>query len=87
MLFFVVAPACALLAFSPVAAHAVFTPAPPASASGVALQVGSLLDISKTDAAANHDGGEARASVLRLGGQPLFGLGGAQKGDGETAAR
>lgn len=66
------------------AAKADFTPAPPGSASGVAVQVGSLLDISKTDAAANPGGGEARASVLRLGGQPLLGLGGAQKGDGET---
>jgi hypothetical protein len=77
-------PACAVLAFAPVAARADLTPAPPSSASAVAAQVGSLLDISKTDAAANREEGEARASVLRLGGQPLFGLGGAQKGDGET---
>lgn len=81
---FITAPACAVLAFVPVAAKADFTPAPPGSASGVAAQVGSIIDISKTDAAANQAGGEARASVLRIGGQPLLGLGGEQKGDGET---
>ena len=81
---FVAAPACAVLTFAPVAAKADFTPAPPSSASGVAAQVGSIVDISKTDAAANQTSGEARASVLRIGGQPLLGLGGEQKGDGET---
>ncbi|HYH49053.1 MAG TPA: hypothetical protein VEG38_05840 [Acidimicrobiia bacterium] len=81
---FVTAPACAVLAFAPVAAKADFTPAPPSSASGVAAQVGSIVDISKTDAAASKTSGEARASVLRVGGQPLLGLGGEQKGDGET---
>lgn len=81
---FVTAPACAVLAFVPLAARADIVPAPPSSASAVAAQVGSILDISKTDAAANRDDAEARASVLRLGGQPLLGLGGAQKGDGET---
>ncbi|HET9770990.1 MAG TPA: hypothetical protein VFS16_08895 [Acidimicrobiia bacterium] len=50
----------------------------------MAVQVGSLLDISKTDAAATPEGGESRASVVRLGGEPLLGLGGTQKGDGET---
>lgn len=82
---FVAASACAVLTFAPIAARADFTtPAPPSKASAVAAQVGSLLDISKTDAAANRDSAESRASVLRLGGQTLFGLGGEQKGEGET---
>jgi hypothetical protein len=67
-----------------VAAKAEFTPAPPSSASGVAAKVGSIVDISKTDAAAGNTGGEARASVVRLGEEPLLGLGGEQKGDGKT---
>lgn len=50
----------------------------------MAAQVGSIVDISRTDAAASETGGEARASVLRVGGQPLLGLGGEQKGDGES---
>src|SRR5690349_8971572 len=81
---FVVAPACAVLTFAPLAARADFTPAPPSKASAVAAQVGSLVDISKTDAAANRDSADSRASVLRLGGQTLFGLGGEQKGEGES---
>lgn len=82
---FVAASACAVLTFAPIAARADFTtPAPPSKASAVAAQVGSIIDISKTDAAANRDSAESRASVLRLGGQTLFGLGGEQKGEGET---
>ena len=76
--------ACAALLGAPVAAHAVTTPAPPGHASGVAVQVGSLLDISKTDATADSGAPSAQASVVRLGGQPLLNLGGTQKGDGET---
>jgi hypothetical protein len=83
---FAAAPACALLALSPLAARAeITTPAPPGHASGVALQVGSLLDISKTDAVADSADPSASASVIRIGGQPLAGLGGSQKGDGEQA--
>ena len=82
---FVAASACAVLTLAPIAARAdITTPAPPSKASAVAAQVGSLLDISKTDAAANREGAESRASVLRLGGQTLLGLGGEQKGEGET---
>jgi len=77
-------PACALLVFSPFAAKAdvVSVPAPPGSASAVALQVGSLLDISKTSAVADQTTPTAEASVIRIGGQTLLGLGGSQKGDG-----
>lgn len=79
------APATALLVAAPFAAKAdVSVPAPPAKASAVAAQVGSLLDISKTSAAADQTAPTAEASVIRLGGQTLFGLGGSQKGDGQT---
>jgi LPXTG cell wall anchor motif len=74
-----------MLVVSPLAAKAeVTTPAPPGHASGVALQVGSLLDISKTDATADSGAPTATASVIRLQGQPVLNLGGAQKGDGHT---
>ena len=66
------------------AAHADFVPAPPGHASGVAAQVGSLLDISKTDATADSGASSAQASVIRLGGQPLLGLGGTQQGEGDA---
>jgi hypothetical protein len=59
-------------------------PAPPGHASGVAAQVGSILDISKTGATADSGAPSAEASVLRLGGQPLLNLGGTQHGDGDT---
>ncbi|HEV3364767.1 MAG TPA: LPXTG cell wall anchor domain-containing protein [Acidimicrobiia bacterium] len=68
-----------------VAKAAVTTPAPPGHASGVAVQVGSLLDVSKTEATADSGAPSAQASVVRVGGQPLLDLGGTQKGDGETA--
>jgi hypothetical protein len=83
-LLFIAATACTVLAVSPVVARADFVPAPPSEAHGVALQVGSLLDISKTDATAGSGTTSAQASVIRLGGQPLLDLGGVQKGDGET---
>jgi hypothetical protein len=81
----VAAPACALLVFSPFAAKADVTkvPAPPGKASAVAAQVGSLLDISKTSAVADETTPTAEASVIRIGGQTLLGLGGSQKGDGQ----
>lgn len=66
------------------AAQADVIPAPPAQASGVAAQVGSILDISKTDATAGSGTASAEASVLRLGGEPVLDLGGTQQGDGET---
>lgn len=83
------APACALLVFSPFTARAadvVEVPAPPASASAVALKLGTLLDISKTGAVA-HDTKKdpkptAEASILRLNEQVLLGLGGTQEGVG-----
>jgi hypothetical protein len=84
------APACALLVFSPFVARAadvVEIPAPPSSASAVALKLGSLLDISKTGATANDTKGDptpsADASVLRINEQVLLGLGGSQKGIGD----
>jgi len=77
-------PACALLVFSPLAAKAdVSVPAPPGSASAVALQVGSLVDISKTSAVADQTTPTADASVIRIGGQTLLGLGGSQKDEGK----
>ncbi|HKN38992.1 MAG TPA: hypothetical protein VJ456_07790 [Acidimicrobiia bacterium] len=79
-------PVCAAaLVLGPVAARADVVPAPPGSASAVAAQVGSLLDISKTGATADSGAPSADASVVRLGGQPLLGLGGTQSGDGEAA--
>lgn len=83
--FRIIAPAaCAALVFPPVAAQAVSTPAPPGQASGVAAQVGSLLDISKTGATADSGTPSAESSVVRLAGEPLLGLGGSQSGDGQT---
>jgi hypothetical protein len=77
--------ACAALALPATAAHAdVPVPAPPAQASGVAAQVGSLLDISRTGATAGTGAPTAQASVIRLQGQPVLDLGGTQSGDGET---
>ncbi|HEV3365271.1 MAG TPA: hypothetical protein VG795_14215 [Acidimicrobiia bacterium] len=81
---FAAAPACALLVFSPFSAKAdVSVPAPPGKASAVAAQVGTLLDISKTSAVADQTTPTAEASVIRIAGQTLLGLGGSQKGDGE----
>ena len=83
---FAAVPACALLVFSPFAAKAeVSVPTPPGKASAVALQIGSLLDISRTSAIADQTTPKAEASVIRIGGQTLFGLGGSQEGDGEKA--
>ena len=78
-------PVCvAALAMAPAAARAAVIPAPPGHAEGVAAQVGSLLDISKTGATADSGAPAADASVVRLGGEPLLGLGGSQQGDGTT---
>lgn len=77
--------ACAALVLPGTAAHAdVTVPAPPAQASAVAAQVGSLLDISRTGATAGAGAPTAQASVIRLQGQPVLNLGGSQTGDGET---
>jgi hypothetical protein len=81
---FIAPAACAAFVLAPVAAQAVTVPAPPGQASGVAVQVGSLLDVSRTGATAGAGGPSAEASVVRLGGEPLLGLGGSQSGDGET---
>ena len=79
-------PACALLVFSPFSAKAdVSVPAPPGRASAVAAQVGSLLDVSKTSAIADEKTPSADASVIRINGQTLLGLGGSQKGDGQQS--
>ena len=45
--------------------------------------MGSLIDISKTSAVANQTAPTAEASVIRVGGQTLLGLGGSQQGDGQ----
>ena len=82
--FFIAPAACAALVLAPTAAQAVTVPAPPGEASGVAAQVGSLLDVSRTGATAGSEATSAEASVVRLGGEPLLGLGGSQSGDGET---
>ena len=66
----------AALVLAPIAAKADIVPAPPGHASGVAAQVGSLLDISRTDATADAGAPSAEASVVRLGGEPLLDLGG-----------
>ena len=83
-LLFLTPAASVALALAPTAAHADLIPAPPAQASGVAVQVGSLLDVSRTDASAGSGAPTASASVLRLQGQPVLNLGGSQSGDGET---
>jgi hypothetical protein len=59
-------------------------PAPPASASGVAAQVGSLADVSRTGASAGSDSSSADASVVRLLEEPVLGLGGTQQDDGQS---
>src|SRR5437588_8223088 len=83
--FLIAVPICAAaLGVAPAAAWADLIPAPPAAASGVAAQVGSLLDISRTGATADSGAPAAQASVVRLGGEPLLGLGGSQTGDGAT---
>jgi hypothetical protein len=59
-------------------------PAPPATASGVAAQVGSLVDVSRTGATADTGTASSEASVIRITEQPVLGLGGTQQGDGQT---
>jgi hypothetical protein len=86
-IFAAVAAAAVALGVSPTAAWADrldLVPAPPASASAVAAQVGSLLDVSQTGATAGGDGSAAQASVVDLLGHPLLGLGGSQQGDGQS---
>jgi len=86
------APACALLVFSPFAARAAETveiPAPAATASAVALKIGSLLTVSQTGAVAHDENGDpkpsADASVLKLGDQTLLDTGGTQNGVGQDS--
>jgi LPXTG-motif cell wall-anchored protein len=81
---FITPAACAALVLAPTAAQAITTPAPPSEASGVAVQVGSLRDLSKTGATAGSGAPSAQASVVSLGGTPLLGLGGTRTGDGQT---
>jgi hypothetical protein len=50
----------------------------------VAAQVGSLVDVSRTGATADSGTASSEASVIRITGHPLFGLGGSQQGDGQT---
>lgn len=83
-IFFIAASACGVLVLPSAPVWAELTPAPPGQASGVAVQVGSLLDVSRTSASADPAGSSAQASVISVGGQPVANLGGTQKGDGET---
>jgi hypothetical protein len=76
--------ACALFLLLPGTHAAATSPAPPGQASGVALQAGSLADISKSEATADSSSPSAHASAIRLQGQPLLNLGGTQTGDGEN---
>ena len=72
------------LASPPAKANLVSVPAPPATASGVAAQVGSLVDISRTGATADTGTASSEASVIRITEEPVLGLGGSQQGDGQT---
>lgn len=81
-------PACVTvlgLASAPAgASRLVPVPAPDATASGVAAQVGSLIDVSRTGATAGSGTASSEASVIRIAEEPLLGLGGTQQGDGQT---
>jgi len=66
------------------ASRSILDPAPPATATGVAAQVGSLVAVSPTTATADTDSGSADAAVVRLFEDPVLGLGGTQQGDGQT---
>ena len=88
-LLLVAAPTCAAvlwLTAAPAAraSRVVPVPAPDATASGVAAQVGSLVDISRTGATAGSSTASSEASVVRIAEEPVLGLGGAQQGDGQT---
>jgi hypothetical protein len=50
----------------------------------VAAQVGSLVDVSRTGAAADSGTASSEASVIRIAEEPLLGLGGTQQGDGQS---
>ena len=82
-------PACVAvlwLASAPAgASRLVPVPAPDATASGVAAQVGSLIDVSRTGATAGSSTASSEASVIRITEEPVLGLGGTQQGDGQTA--
>lgn len=80
---FAAAPACMLLALSPMAAQAAL--APPGDATATALKVGELVDVSATGAHAAPDATAADASVLQIGGETVLGLGGTQSTDGSSA--
>ena len=81
-------PACVAvlwLAAAPAqASRIVPVPAPPGSASRVAAQVGSLVDVSRTGATADSGTASSEASVIRITEQPVLGLGGSQQGDGQS---
>jgi hypothetical protein len=83
LILFAAAPACVLLALSPVIARAEL--APPGSASATALQVGDLVRVSDTGATAAPETASASASVVEVGGEPVLGLGGSQTGPGQSS--
>lgn len=66
------------------ASRVVPVPAPDATASGVAAQVGSLVDVSRTGATAGSSTASSEASVIRIAEEPVLGLGGTQQGDGQS---
>jgi hypothetical protein len=76
------APACLLIGFTPVAATA--DVAPPGNATATAAQVSNLAGISSTGASADQNKAGAQAAVLKIGGQPALGTGGAQTQEGES---
>ena len=67
------------------ASRLVPVPAPDATASGVAAQVGSLVDVSRTGATAGTGTASSEASVVRIAEEPVLGLGGTQQGDGQSS--
>jgi hypothetical protein len=75
------APALLLLGL-PVAARADL--APPGGATATALEVGSLVGVSTTGAAADPNTAAAQASVIEVGGEPVLGTGGSQASTGQS---
>jgi hypothetical protein len=61
------------------------TPAPAGSSEAVAAQVGDLIEVGYTQATADQNKGEATATALGIGGEPLGdATGGTQKGAGSS---
>jgi len=76
------APACLLLGLTPVSAGADI--APPGSATATAAQVSGLVQVSRSEAAADRAKSEAKAEVLNIGGTSVPHTGGSQSGEGQS---